>query len=265
MAYTTIERSFWTDPLIQCLSIKERYLYLYFLTNHHAHYSGVYYLPYTYIIEESGVNKADINKCIKKLSKKIRYDNDTNVIWVINMFKYQNSKGGNPKVIYSGIEKHFKGLHSDELIREFIVKYQEFIPTLRQGWFKDASRLRQPIGTDTVTDVDTGTVSDNGTDTGENPKPKQKEISLPEDFSISENMKKWGIKNNYDPEQYFEPFLEWASSKSRKYLSWDSVFQRYIREDWGKVRLGKPQREQWEIDEDKRLEELENEKLTSAL
>lgn len=166
MAYTSIERSFWTDPYIKKLTLKERYFYLYLMTNHHAHYSGVFYLPYIYMIEESNLNRKEIVQSLKKLNDKIQYDNDTEVIFIINMFKYQYGKGGNPKVIFSGIEKHFQNLHSVVSIKAFISKYQGVYSTLRQGWFKVASTLRQGYGTDTdiVTETDVETDTDSGTE-----------------------------------------------------------------------------------------------------
>jgi hypothetical protein len=43
--YRTIETSMWTDAKFRGLPAPARLLFLYLITNPHAHVSGIYYLP----------------------------------------------------------------------------------------------------------------------------------------------------------------------------------------------------------------------------
>lgn len=157
MSYRTVKESFWTDPKIQQLSPDEKLLFLYCVTNPHSHYSGLYYLPITFMIEEIGMSQKTLNQCLANLESRllIRYDKVTSTIFVVKMFKHQNSTGGNPKVIRSGIEKQLQNIHSYILINAFIKEYQYLNLTLPQGCVNVDSTLCQ--GSVPVPDTDTDT------------------------------------------------------------------------------------------------------------
>ncbi|KAF1026152.1 MAG: hypothetical protein GAK29_01414 [Acinetobacter bereziniae] len=60
--------------------------------------------------------------------------------------------------------------------------------------------------------------------------------TLPDDFGISDQVRKWASENNHQNlELHLERFTEYAKSNGKKYADWDSAFKRAIREDWGKV------------------------------
>lgn len=122
MAYKTIHETFWTDPKVKTLSPKERFLFLYFITNPHSHYSGLYYLPLSVISEETGLSQSDVRKGIDTLSKGyfIRFDPETSVIWVVKMARYQV----NGEKMVAGIPRHFKALHNSLLIKDFLEFYK---------------------------------------------------------------------------------------------------------------------------------------------
>ena len=70
-------------------------------------------------------------------------------------------------------------------------------------------------------------------------KPKKSKSvlrTLPDDFCISDQVKKWATENNHhNLEMHLDRFVEYAKSNGKKYADWDSAFKRAIREDWGKV------------------------------
>jgi len=69
-------------------------------------------------------------------------------------------------------------------------------------------------------------------------KPKKKTVmkTLPADFGISDQVRKWAIENNHhNLEVHLDRFIEYVKSNGKKYADWDSAFKRAIREDWGKV------------------------------
>ena len=73
-------------------------------------------------------------------------------------------------------------------------------------------------------------------DTSDKPNKKSVLKLMPNDFGISDQVRKWAIENNHQNlELHLERFTEYARSNAKKYADWDSAFKRAIREDWGKV------------------------------
>jgi hypothetical protein len=68
-------------------------------------------------------------------------------------------------------------------------------------------------------------------------KVKNLETPLPDNFKISDAVLKWAEgKGFYRLEDHLDAFKEYALSRGKTYVDWDSAFKRAIREDWGKVR-----------------------------
>jgi uncharacterized phage protein (TIGR02220 family) len=126
MAYKTIEQSFWTDPKVNALTPECKLLYLYLITNPHAHHSGLYYIRPETIEAETGLRANNIEIATNSLlnSGLIRQDKPLNMLWIVNMARYQ-VRQGNSKNIIKGISKHFKTLHKSLLIKEFLEYYTE--------------------------------------------------------------------------------------------------------------------------------------------
>lgn len=69
--------------------------------------------------------------------------------------------------------------------------------------------------------------------------PKKIEVPLPEDFGISEGVKTWAAGKGFTRlDDHLDAFREYALSRGKTYVDWDSAFKRAIREDWGKIRQG---------------------------
>jgi hypothetical protein len=102
----SINTRFWTDPYVMDLSIKQRYLFLYFLTNTHTNMAGVYELAMRHISFETLLMPDEINEILNKFSNdgKIYYEKG----WVMirNFIKNQSL---NPS-IRKGIEKDLEAL-----------------------------------------------------------------------------------------------------------------------------------------------------------
>ena len=79
---------------------------------------------------------------------------------------------------------------------------------------------------------------------GEN-KKNRKPISLPPDFSVSDRIKDVCAKEGYtNLPLRLEKFLEWVEDSKnrgiqRKYIDWDRVFLKAVREDWAKLNNNK--------------------------
>ena len=60
--------------------------------------------------------------------------------------------------------------------------------------------------------------------------------SIPENFTISEQVKSWAKEKNYSHlEQHLEYFIGKCEANGYKYLNWDSAFKTAIRDDWAKL------------------------------
>ncbi len=121
--YRTIDASFWTDPDIRTLSGTERYLFLYFVSNPHAHVSGIYYLPRVMIEHETGLKGKALEKGIETLSKRffVWYDPPNEVVFVRSMFRYQ----GRGKNHDQSAAKQLNNLHKSSLVSKFLSIYPE--------------------------------------------------------------------------------------------------------------------------------------------
>ena len=130
MSYKQVHETFWTAPDVKKYTPNQRYLFIYFITSPHAHYSGLYYLPLVYIQNETGMSVKDIKTGISFLSEKghVFYDYDREVIFVKSEMLYQLDNIRDGKVLLNekhilGLKKHFDTLHKSPLIGKFLEIY----------------------------------------------------------------------------------------------------------------------------------------------
>lgn len=145
---------FWTDSKVKQLSLTEKAVFLYLITNPHTHLCGLYYLPLSLAIEEIGapVKWPAILKRFADLELAY-YDEEQRLVWVCKMFGYQ----GRGENIYKSVAKHLQSFHPSFLINSFIDLYipikplipKDFIEGVQEG---DSNPLRR--GSVTVTDSD---------------------------------------------------------------------------------------------------------------
>lgn len=65
---------------------------------------------------------------------------------------------------------------------------------------------------------------------------KKIKFSLPDNFSISDEVKLWAEKHGHiDLDKHLEAFIDLCRSNGYTAVDWDSKFKRAIREDWGKI------------------------------
>ena len=65
---------------------------------------------------------------------------------------------------------------------------------------------------------------------------KKQKTSFPENFKISERVKKWAIEKGWaDLDEHLESFRLKCRSKDYQYVDWDEAFMNAIRDNWAKV------------------------------
>lgn len=138
--YRTIESSIWTDPKFRALPAPGKLLFLYLITNPHAHVSGIYYLPDVTVVHESSVRPESIDAIWDTLSKSelAWRDQKSEVVWVKNMFKHQ---GVHEKLILS-TANHLQTLHKSFLIGKFLDYYPIVSKALKRKGIDRVSRSR---------------------------------------------------------------------------------------------------------------------------
>ncbi len=132
MAERNIDSAFWTHPQVRRLSADARYLFLYLVTNKHTHVSGIYELPVGTMVTETGMDDARVRAALSQLetgpvepwTTLIRYDFETESVWVVSMLKRQ---ARSPKVM-AGIPRHLNSLHCKGLITEMLEYYKNSHP-----------------------------------------------------------------------------------------------------------------------------------------
>lgn len=128
MSYKIIKEQFWTDPKIKSLSIKERYLLLYFITNPHSHFCGLYFISEATIAEETGFSAPDLKRAMEELTRQqiFQFDPTFSIAWVVNMLRHQilGWPSVSPKIL-KAISNHLYRLHGCPIIGDFIEYYYE--------------------------------------------------------------------------------------------------------------------------------------------
>lgn len=119
--YRSIDAAFWTDPAVRALSPEEKLLYFYLISNPHTHLSGIYYLPVSFVIHETGLTESQARKAIDTLSKGslVEYDGDREVVWVVKMLRHQSTS---PKTMVA-VAKQLKRVHKSPLIANLLQEY----------------------------------------------------------------------------------------------------------------------------------------------
>ena len=139
--FRMIPISLWTCPQFKNLDPIVRYLFLYLNTNPHTHLSGIYYLPHCYIAHETNlaIDEAVVGLADLTTHNLVRWDKESEVVWVINMLEDQ----GRGQKVFKAVADQLNSLHDCRLIPDFLDYYSHLeIP------------YRYPIDTPSVKDKD---------------------------------------------------------------------------------------------------------------
>ncbi len=103
MTMRSVDTRFWEDGWIRKLNALDRYMFLYFLTNTHTNWCGVYELDIAMMAFESGIDKEDLERAIfPRLVPKVIYVDGW--VYIPNFGKYHNS---NSKDAQKGFKRAF--------------------------------------------------------------------------------------------------------------------------------------------------------------
>ena len=93
MAYTTFQKTFWSDDYVLNLSRDEKLVYCYLITNDKTQQCGIYELAMQKACLELSMSPEELLLCLKKFSdgKKICYSMETQEICLINWLKHNTN------------------------------------------------------------------------------------------------------------------------------------------------------------------------------
>jgi len=122
--YRPIHITFWQDKFTLKLTPEQKYFYLYLMTNSKTKQSGVYELPMSVMILETGYNSETIIKLLKFFieSKKILYDFDLEEILICNWIKYNPVNSRN---VSSCIIKELTEIKNTDYVTKFIALFKK--------------------------------------------------------------------------------------------------------------------------------------------
>lgn len=70
-------------------------------------------------------------------------------------------------------------------------------------------------------------------------KRKKSNVSIPEDFGISDAVRAWAAEHNYgELERHLDAFRLKCEAKGYRYANWDKAFMEAVRADWAGLRSG---------------------------
>ncbi len=123
--YRTIDGAFWTDPKVKKLDTADKLLFLYFITNPLARLSGLYCISLPVICHETKLNERAARKGMDTLSAigVIEYDDECEVVWVVNMLGHQTGNKHINAKIAAAVAKDLTKAHKSCLILHFLERY----------------------------------------------------------------------------------------------------------------------------------------------
>ncbi len=114
----SVSTAFWSDTWVEELTISQKLLFIYLLTNDRNNMLGIYEISVSKMAFETGISKADIVKALKGFESvgKVKYTH--NHIILSNFLKHQNF---NPNMKKSAVDKY------NELPNELKINGLEYI------------------------------------------------------------------------------------------------------------------------------------------
>lgn len=122
--YRQVHTTIWKDDWIGELSLTEKALWFYLLTNDRTTQCGIYDFSWRYATFETGISQSDIQTTIEKFQSdgKVAFNPKNNEIMIVNWLKYNSARS--PKVA-PVIDKELKEVKTLEFESEVIKKCEE--------------------------------------------------------------------------------------------------------------------------------------------
>jgi len=107
----SVATSIWSDPFIEDCSVSEKLLFIYLLTNEKTNMLGIYEASIKKIAFETGINKADVEKALKRFESLGKVKHSGNYVVLVNFLKHQSFNPNMKKSaidVYLSLPEHLK-------------------------------------------------------------------------------------------------------------------------------------------------------------
>ncbi len=204
-----VKSDFWVDEYIEILGIRERYLFLYLLTNPDTNIVGIYKTTLRRMAFDTGLSAENIEQILKRFSEDDKAHFIDSHILMVNFQKHQIP---NEKMVI-GIRRIFDSLPSSVIV---------FIKSKKSKIYD--SLYKAYIYPHIYKDKDKNINKDKNTTKAPDP----------ESFKPSESFMKWYKKNGF-PKEALEIHTEMCfnnfSAKGVYRSDWEKTLQNWVRKD----------------------------------
>ena len=124
--YRALYSDFWESPRVLDMSKEERLLFVYLITAPGAHYSGVYHITLSRMVEETGLEEWEVKSALDTLSRTlcVDYDYPMRTVFVHNLAKKEVKS---PQQIH-GAQTHLREkIRSISILEKFSSIYPEIL------------------------------------------------------------------------------------------------------------------------------------------
>lgn len=135
--YAKVSPQLWTGDLGMALQGRPELqsLAVYLITSPHAHMSGLYRLPLSYIAADLGCDRTPLKGWLEELERLgfCRYDFDQQRVWVVEMLRHEIDTKTGPKLGQKdnrtkALQRGLKASKNSVLAREFFDHYRDALP-----------------------------------------------------------------------------------------------------------------------------------------
>jgi hypothetical protein len=126
--YSKVSSRFWTGSTGRSIRgyLEAQVVSMYLISNPHTNMIGFYYLPLTYISNDTGIPIEGCSKALRRLCEEgfCQYDEASEVVWVVEMARIQIGAALKPddnRVI--GIEREYEALPNNAYLKQFFQTY----------------------------------------------------------------------------------------------------------------------------------------------
>lgn len=226
--YRQLYTSFWQDAFILAMPYIERYFYIYLMTNSKTNLCGIYELPRTVAVLETGLPMTKVNELMDKFEKqyhRIVCSTITDEIVITNWMKHNDNPS--PK-FQSAVQTAFNSVKDRSLIR-YVYGIE------KKGYGMDTV---SPVRATNPTPITTS-VSSTEEPKDEEPKHQHGEYK---NVMLTDNEYTKLKAEISDTDAYIEDLSAYIEGKGVSYKSHYAVIRKWKQKDVaeGKTRKGKP-------------------------
>lgn len=126
MTMVYFNSSIWTDPWFRKLSAESKLLFICLWTNDHKNLIVMYPIDIEIMSFETILTMEEVKKCLSELEPKVKYDKETEIVWVVNHVRHQFMKTHNTSpTIITAIEKALISLKFHKFVDDFFLEYSD--------------------------------------------------------------------------------------------------------------------------------------------